>query len=261
MSRPGPRVTGETRPMLEHLPQGLSEAAFWAILAASFGSSFITAAFGIGGGALLLAIMATLMPPAALIPVHGVVQAGSNAGRLGLLWRSVFWPALPWFALGSVAGVLIGGAVVVELPPHIVQIGVGLFVIYSVLARAPRWFSRWPVLTGLVSSFLTMFFGATGLFVASFTKSHHLPRHAHVATHAALMTVQHGLKVLAFGALGFAFGPWLAVIAALIAVGLAGTFAGRLVLNRLSDIRFAWALNILLVLISLRLIWSGVTTM
>lgn len=247
--------------MIEWLPEGLTVLAFWTILVASFLGSFITAAFGIGGGALLLAIMASVMPAAALIPVHGVVQVGSNAGRMALLWRSIFWPALPWFTAGSLIGAGLGGMVVVTLPPQWVQIGIGVFVIYTVLARAPRWFSRWPVITGLISSFLTMFFGATGLFVASFTKSHKLARHAHVATHAALMTVQHGLKVMVFGLLGFAFGAWAPVIVALVVVGLIGTFAGKLVLNRLSDHRFGMALNVLLVLISLRLIWTGVTTL
>lgn len=247
--------------MLDLLPEGLSLVAFWSILAASFAGSFITAAFGIGGGGLLLAIMASLLPPAALIPVHGVVQAGSNAGRMVMLWRNIFWPALPWFALGALIGVALGGSVAVELPPQYVQIGVGAFVIYTVVAKAPRWFSRWPFLTGLVSSFLTMFFGATGLFVASFTKSLKLPRHAHVATHATLMTVQHALKVTVFGVLGFAYGAWFWVIVLMIAVGLIGTYAGRLVLNRLSDARFGMVLNALLVLISLRLIWQGLTTL
>jgi len=247
--------------MLALLPEGLSLVAFWVIMAASFAGSFITAAFGIGGGGLVLAVLATLVPPAALIPIHGVVQAGSNAGRMVMLWREIFWPALPWFAVGTLIGVSIGGMVAVELPPQYVQIGIGLFVIYTVVARAPRWFSRWPILTGLVSSFLTMFFGATGLFVASFTKSHALPRHAHVATHATLMTLQHGLKVVVFGLLGFAYGDWIWVIMLMIAVGLAGTYAGKLILNRLTDARFGVALNILLILISLRLIWQGISTL
>lgn len=247
--------------MLDWLPEGLSAAAFLTVLVGSFIGSFITAAFGIGGGALLLAIMASVMPVAALIPVHGVVQLGSNAGRMAMLLRSVFWPALPWFTFGTVIGAALGGLVVVELPPQWVQIGIGVFVIYTVVARAPEWFSRWPVVTGYISSFLTMFFGATGLFVASFTKSHKLDRHAHVATHAALMTVQHGLKVIVFGLLGFAFGTWASVILSLIVVGLIGTFAGKLVLNRLSDARFGLALNLLLVLISLRLIWNGISTL
>jgi len=247
--------------MFDILPPDLSDAAFWAILFASFASSFITAAFGIGGGTLLLAIMASLMPPTALIAVHGVVQVGSNAGRMAMLWKNVYWPAVHWFAVGSLVGVAIGGAVVVELPPQFVQIGIGVFVIYTVLANAPRWFSRWPVFTGFISSFLTMFFGATGLFVASFTKSLALPRHGYVATHASLMTVQHGLKVLAFAALGFAYGPWLAVIVALVLVGLLGTYCGKLILNRLSDARFGVSLNVLLVLISLRLIWNGISAL
>lgn len=241
------------------LPDGLSQLSFWVLMATSFAASLITVALGIGGGGLLLAIMASLVPPAALIPVHGVVQLGSNGGRAAMLFGQVSWLALPGFVLGSLVGCAIGGAVVVELSPGVVQVGVGAFVIYSVFARPPKWLSRWPWLTGGVSSFLTMFFGATGLFVANYTKSLALPRHAHVATHAALMTVQHGLKVLIFGLLGFAFGPWAMVILALILAGLAGTFTGKTVLNRMSDHGFKRALDAILVLISLRLIWQGVS--
>lgn len=241
------------------LPEGLSPLAFGVLLATSFVGSLITVALGIGGGGLFLAVLANLVPPAALIPIHGVVQLGSNSGRMAMLLRHVSWPALPAFVIGSVIGAGIGGVVVIDLPPAAVQIGVGGFVIYSVIGRPPKWLSRWAWLTGMISSFLTMFFGATGLFVANFSKSLALPRHDHVATHAALMTFQHGLKVLVFGLLGFAYGPWLMVIVALILAGLAGTFTGRTVLNRMSDHGFKRALDVILVLISLRLIWQGLT--
>lgn len=243
---------------LTTLPEGLSQAAFLGLTFASFLGSFITAALGIGGGALLLAIMATLLPPTALIPVHGVVQLGSNAGRAAMLLRYLHRPALPGFVLGSLIGCALGGVVAVDLPPQAVQIGVGVFIIWSVLSRPPRWLSEMPWLTGGISSFLTMFFGATGIFVANYTKSFQLPRHDHVATHATLMTVQHGLKVVIFGLLGFAFGAWAGVILALIGAGLVGTYAGKLVLNRMTDRNFKTALDVILILISLRLIWAGV---
>ena len=51
----------------------------------SFFTSAMTAAAGIGGGVVLLAIMATVYPPAVLIPVHGMVQLGSNGGRALLM--------------------------------------------------------------------------------------------------------------------------------------------------------------------------------
>ena len=239
------------------LPPGMGEGVLALLLAASFGGSFITVAFGIGGGAALLAIMAVLVPPAALIPTHGAVQIGSNLGRMLITLPHVFWPAIPAFAGGSVVGALAGGMLVVNLPPAVVQIGVGGFIIWSVLGRAPGAIRDWPFTVGTVSSFLTMFFGATGVFVATFTKSLVLPRHAHVATHATLMTVQHGVKTAAFGALGFAFGPWLPFIAAMIAFGFAGTVAGRLVLNRMDDRRFKRALDIVLLVLSARLVWGG----
>ena len=239
------------------LPGGLGQGAFMGLLATSFAASFITAAFGIGGGAVLLAVMASLVPTAALIPVHGVIQLGSNAGRMLVLLRSVHWPALGGFAIGSLIGCALGGMIVVELPSSVVQIGVGLFVIWTVFAKAPRWLNGMPALTGTISSFLTMFFGATGLFVASYTKSFELSRHAHVATHATLMALQHGLKVVIFGFLGFAFAEWGLFILAMIGLGLMGTIAGRVSLDFIDDVWFRRALNALLVLVSFRLILAG----
>ena len=239
------------------LPPGMSEGVLALLLGASFAGSFITVAFGIGGGAALLAIMAVLVPPAALIPTHGAVQIGSNLGRMLVTLRHVFWPAIPAFVAGSVLGALLGGMVVVGLPPALVQLGVGLFIAWSVLGRAPGMVRDWPGTVGAVSSFLTMFFGATGTFVAAFTKSLALPRHAHVATHATLMTAQHGIKVAAFGALGFAYAPWVPFIAAMIASGFAGTLAGRLVLDRMDDRRFKRALDVVLLVLAARLIWGG----
>ncbi len=145
---------------LMHLPDGMSQGVFAALLATSFVGSFITVAFGIGGGALLLAVMATLVPPAALIPTHGVVQIGSNLGRAAVTFRHIFWPALPAFTLGSAIGAGIGGSLAVSLPPAWVQIGVGSFVIWSVLGRPPKGVRDWPLTVGAISSFLTMFFGA-----------------------------------------------------------------------------------------------------
>jgi uncharacterized membrane protein YfcA len=241
------------------LPEGLSTFGFWGLMVGSFAGSLITVGMGIGGGALMLAVLASFVPPTALIPVHGVVQLGSNAGRLAMMWRQVSRPALPAFILGSVVGSALGGLLVVDLPAHLIQIGVGVFVIYSLYANPPAWLSRWPLLIGCLSSFLTMFFGATGLFVANYVKALDLARHSHVATQAALMAVQHALKVAIFGVLGFAFGQWLAVISALILAGLVGTFVGQLFLNRITDRVFHRALNILLTLIALRLIWDGVS--
>ena len=239
------------------LPPELAPAAALALVGTSFATSAVTAAFGIGGGAILLAVMASLVPPAALIPVHGVVQLGSNAGRAALLFGHLYRPALPAFALGSVVGAVLGGLVVVQLPPRAVEVAVGAFILWTVFGSVPALARRWAGPAGLVSSVLTMFFGATGPFVAAFVRSFGLERRAHVATQAALMTLQHGLKVAVFGLLGFAFGPWAGLAAAMIGAGFLGTVAGTAVLGRRSDAGFARVLDALLVVLGLHLVWSG----
>ena len=239
------------------LPPDTGWDVFTALLAVSFATSFTTAAFGIGGGVALLAVLASLLPPAALIPVHGVVQFGSNLGRMGLLIRHVDWPLVTAFALGSVIGAGLGGAFAVQLPPGGVQIGVGLFILWSVAFRPPAFLRRQGAVTGAVSTFLTMFFGATGPFVAAYLKSRDLGRYAFVATHATMMTLQHVFKTLAFGLLGFAFAPWLPLIAGMIATGFLGTLAGKRVLGVTTDARFHVALNFILTLLALRLVWAG----
>lgn len=239
------------------LHAGLGWTVAGTLVGTSFATSFITAAFGIGGGGVLLAILASLVPPAALIPVHGLVQLGSNAGRAAVMFRHRDQGVLLPFAVGAVAGVVLGGSVVVQLPPDILRIGVGLFILWSVLATPPAFMRRSAVIAGGFSSFLTMFFGGTGPFVAAYVKTMGFSRMTHVATHALLMTVQHLLKTVAFGFLGFAFSIWLPLIAAMIASGFLGTLVGKQVLARIDEKRFKFVLNAILIILALRLIWAG----
>ena len=247
--------------LTQFLPAALSPTVALILLATSMAGSFITISFGIGGGGLLLAVMATLLPPVALVPVHGVVQFGSNAGRTAMMARHIQWWAMGWFVAGIVTGIVVGAFVVIDIPPAVVQIGVGLFLIWTIFARTPAWMRRWPFVTGTLTSVLSMFFGASGPFVATYVKSLNLGRHQHVGTMAALLSLQHLLKTVAFGVLGFAYAAWAPFIAAMILAGLVGTWIGKTVLNKMTDARFKTALDVILFLIAARLVWAGLTTL
>ena len=239
------------------LHAGLGWTVAGLIVAASFGTSFITAAFGIGGGGVLLALLASLVPPAALIPVHGLVQLGSNVGRAAIMFPHRDQSVLVPFSIGAIIGVALGGSLAVQLSPDILKVGVGGFILWSVLAKPPGFIRRSAALAGGFSSFLTMFFGGTGPFVAAYVKAMDVPRMSYVATHSMLMTVQHLLKTIAFGFLGFAFSEWLPLISAMVASGFLGTLTGKHVLMRIDEQKFKFVLNSILILLSLRLIWTG----
>ncbi|MEX2518225.1 MAG: hypothetical protein WD969_02700 [Paracoccaceae bacterium] len=103
------------------LPSEVALRAAMILLAMSFASSFIATAFGIGGGVWMAGVMASLLPPAALTPAHGLVQLGSNAGRAVTLLRHV-------------GRAHMGGLMALNFSPAAVQIGVGCFVLRSVFA-------------------------------------------------------------------------------------------------------------------------------
>ena len=228
------------------------------LVAASLVTSFISAAFGIGGGFTLIALLALLLPPAALIPVHGIVQFGSNAGRVGIMLKDVVWrPVLPFF-IGTVIGAALGAMVVVQLPPWAVQLALGIFIIWAVFAKLPPIQQRYILLGGVVSSFLTMFFGATGNFIAAMVKSMNLDPVPHVATHSLMMTFQHFVKVLIFGLIGFQFGPYMILIIGMLISGFIGTIIGSRFLTKAGGRYFKLVLNTILFLAAARLIWAGV---
>ncbi|MEM1298406.1 MAG: sulfite exporter TauE/SafE family protein [Pseudomonadota bacterium] len=242
------------------LPPEISIVAASVLMGVSFIASLITAAFGIGGGVVMIAVLASLLPPAALIPVHAVVQVGSNAGRALIMRAHIDWPIWMVFLAGTVVGVAIGGVLVIDLPPALIQIGIGLFILWTIFLKPPAFLRHSAWLAGGVSSILTMFFGATGPFVSAYLKTRQYDRMTQVAMQGACMTAQHLLKVVAFGVLGFAFGPYIVLIAGLIGFGFLGTVAGRRILMKIDEALFKRVLNGILILLSLRLIWAGASS-
>ncbi|MCB1479556.1 MAG: sulfite exporter TauE/SafE family protein [Rhodobiaceae bacterium] len=251
--------------MPELLPPDLPAYSAAIMIVSSFFTSMIMAATGLGGGVLLLSIMASLMPIAALIPVHGVVQLGSNAGRTFLLRNSVQWSYLLPFLLGSLIGAALGGKLVVTLNDAVLRIALAVFILYMVWGPKPKFkasSTRWlTALGGTISTFLTMFFGATGPFVmAIYSNIFPDNRHHFIATHSAAMIIQHVLKVIAFGLLGFAFAPWAGLIVAMVATGFAGTWTGTRLLNRIPEASFRVIFKALISLVALHLLWRGLAS-
>jgi uncharacterized membrane protein YfcA len=244
------------------LPDAVPLWAAALLVATSALTSFMTAAFGLGGGVAMLAVMASLVPAAALIPVHGVVQIGSNAGRAMVRARDVRFVYLAPFAVGSLLGAAAGGLVAVRLPDWLLQIGLGLFVLWSAWGKPPAFGGRRVLaLGGAATSFFAMFVGASGPFVAAVVKTLRLERLEYVGTFAACMTLQHGLKIAVFGLLGFAFEPWLPLLAAMIASGFVGTLVGQRLLVRLGEARFQTILSAILTALALRLVWTGLAAL
>lgn len=235
------------------LPAGLDPLMAFALVALSFATSLITATFSLGGGTLMVAVLALVFPPAIVVPVHGAIQLGSNAGRALVQRAHVQWRFVLWISLGAVIGTIVGGQFASLLPEHLFQIAIGGFVLVTTWLPQPKIVGRSPIAQvagGAVISAVSMVVGATGPLVAIFIKGL-ADRRQLVATHAMLMTLQNTFKIAVFVALGFAFAAYLPLIAAMILTGFLGTAIGSRLLVKVPESAFRWGFKLILSLVAL----------
>lgn len=248
--------------VLQQLIEGtsLSVSRFVILCIVSFLGSLIAGALGLGGGVLVLATMANLLPPMALVPIHGVVQLGSNLSRAMMSWRQTLMSIVTPFFVGTIIGAAIGAQFVVALPKSLLQLIIAVFILASTWlpnlqsksANKEKFF-----FVGVVTTIVTMFVGGTGVLVGSFVAPACPERHQFVSTHSVVMTIQHGLKIVTFGLLGFAFGPYIPLLIGLVTFSFIGSYVGKLLLNRLPERIFRVALKATLTVLALQLLYSA----
>ncbi len=235
----------------------MSVTTAWLMVIATVLTSCWGGVFGAGGGTILLGLLAMLVPPIALVPLHGVVQFGATGFRTLLLIKFVKPSVILPFLIGTTIGSGISGLVFVNLPSWLIQYGIAGFILYSIVGPTPVNGRNGIVTAGVFSGFLTMLFGATGPFVSAFVKTMELPKLEHLATHSVMMALQHLLKLVVFGFLGFVFAPYAFLLGTMLIGSLIGTFVGRQILRGFDGELYRQILNLILGLLALRLIWMA----
>ena len=227
---------------------------FWLGLAAFVGST-LTGIMGVGGGVLILVIMAQFVPPSVLIPLHALVMLYSNLNRVVIQRRHIRWGYVwPFLAAGVIAIALVSPWVD-AMPVDLGQLLLGLFVLIA--TWRPHWFQvgQWPAsLSGGITGALSMFLGAMGPMVMAVLPRASWSRHEIIATHGMVMGLQYGVKAMAFAWIGF---EWIAYLPSLVAMCLAstlGNLAGARLLGRVPEQYFKWTLNALLTVLAVRLV-------
>src|SRR5699024_149449 len=142
-------------------------AAVFLIFSAGL-TSALTAALGIGGGILLLAIMSMLLPVTAVIPLHGLVQLGSTGNRAAMTFQHIRWPVLSWFVPGVIIGAGLASLLLIDLPAVVLQLSIAGFILLLSWGPAIPKVATGAVGTfclALLSTFMSHFVGATGPLV------------------------------------------------------------------------------------------------
>jgi|WorMetDrversion2_8_1045237.scaffolds.fasta_scaffold14491_3 uncharacterized membrane protein YfcA len=224
----------------------------------SFLTSLITASLGAGGGVMMLGVMGQLLPVQVIIPVHGLVQLGSNAGRAIMSIRYIDFKMIVEWLPGIILAGAMGLFFLVSLPPKVMYLSIASFILF--LCWGPKLPSyamskKGLFLVSCLTSFLGLFVGASGPLVGAFLKQAYKSRLALVATFALIMSLQHLIKLVVFGSTGFDLVPWLVPVLVMVIAGIAGTKVGLNLSMKVLDKNYQTLFNWVLTVLAFRLIW------
>jgi uncharacterized membrane protein YfcA len=223
----------------------------------AFLTSCLAGAIGIGGGVLLIALMPGLVPAAAILPLHSLVQLASNVSRAAFGWRHIDWTLVPPITVGAIAGAFVGGGVYANLElqwlPAI--IGVLIILLTWVPLPQPRGGGQLSLLLlGFYQSGLGMLAGATGPLGAAVLARRSIQRDWLVVNTASYMSINHIIKTSAFALIGFSFGPWLWLIAGMVVASVVGSWVGTWLRRFIPEMDFQRWFRLLVTLLALRMI-------
>jgi len=90
------------------LPDTISLTGAIALIFINLLCSFISTALSLGGGLLMLVSLSFIVPPIALVPVHGIIQLGSNFARIFVSLKDLDIKIILPFIGGTLIGSFFG---------------------------------------------------------------------------------------------------------------------------------------------------------
>ncbi|WP_412544430.1 sulfite exporter TauE/SafE family protein [Longispora sp. K20-0274] len=211
----------------------------WASVAA-FALALLSAVAGFGGGVLLLPVFTGLFGLRVAVPVLTIAQLASNGGRVWFNRRDLDWRLIGRFAAGAVPLAVVGALLLAHAPLSPLKRLLGAFLIAIVVWRRRNPHPPPPsdaafVAVGAASGFGSALLGSVGPLTAPFFLAKGLRRAVFIGTEAACALTLHSAKIAAYGAGELLTRRVLLLGAALVPATLAGAWAGKRIVGRISD--------------------------
>lgn len=230
----------------------------WALLiAVALIGSTIAGAAGFGAGVVLLPALAWVMGVRAAVPILTVTMLLGNVSRVWWSRREIDSAVVWRYLIGAVPGTVLGVVLFAGTPSTRLSLIIGAFLIAAVPLRRLLGGSHFTVAlghfpwlggaAGLLSSLVV----AVGPVVTPFFLAYGLRRGAYIATEAACALAMHAVRSLAFARYALLTRDTVVLGVVLGTSMFAGAWAGRRLIDRLSDRAFLVAVEALLLLMGL----------
>ena len=218
---------------------------------------------GTGSSIILLPALVFAFGPKEAVPIMAVAAVIGNASRV-IAWRhDVDWRAVAWYAIPGAPAAALGARTLLALPPSAIDLALGVFFLAMIPLRRRRAAHGRPLrhwqlaVAGALVGYVTGIVLSTGPLSVPVFAAYGLAGGAFLSTEAASAVLLYVAKVATFrqqGALPFdLFAKGLLVGASL----MGGTYAGRAVVRRMSVHLFQHALDGVMLVAGVALIWQA----
>jgi uncharacterized membrane protein YfcA len=252
----------------------MSIVAVSVMVVVALATALLSSVTGVAGGVLLLSGLLLVVPAAAVVPLHGTVQLVAGASRVIGFWGDVRRDIAWRFVGGLVPGSLLGAylfSVVLDVAPGLLEVLIAVAILVSFFAKpnkpkpaaadgaedaeeTPQRLGQFYVY-GFVCGALGIVVGSTGPLVTQGLLRANVVKGEHVATKSLVQATANLIKLPIFGlALSFDYGAYALPLLLMCIAAVIGTYAGKLVLDRMAPERFVWVAKVLLVLVALKIL-------
>ena len=242
------------------------------LILAAFITSSISAVLGMGGGIILLGIMAIIIPEGyAVVALHGIIQLVSNFTRSFVFRQHIKKDIIRQYLPGAVLGLSLSALIIFllitlfqvesakEIKIDFLKPIIGIFILWFLFGRRPQPKDDHPNFfgVGLVSGITTVFIGATGPLIAPFFIKGKLTKETIIANKAICQAISHAGKIPLF-ILFFQFDYFaeLDVLLPLVVAVFMGTNFGKKILAFILEKVFQLLFRGTLTVIAIRLIFT-----
>ncbi|MDQ3523706.1 MAG: sulfite exporter TauE/SafE family protein [Chloroflexota bacterium] len=118
------------------LPYDLTTILFIAVII--LGTTALSVVAGFGLGMVAVPMLLLLLPPPLVVTIIKVVGTGTVWIALIAIWRYIQWRTIIRILPAAFAGLIVGGFILREANPAMIQLGVGVLVLISALTLIMR---------------------------------------------------------------------------------------------------------------------------
>ena len=244
------------------------------LIISAFITSSISAVIGMGGGIILLGIMAIIIPEGYMvIALHGIIQLVSNTTRTFIFKDYLKKYIIKDFLMGAILGLCFSGIIILILIHYFnvssanqIKIDflkpiIGIFILWYLYLKPSKKEKKKSsfIKVGFISGFCSIFIGATGPLIAPFFLKENLNKENIISNKAICQMISHLGKIPLFIFLfNVNYFSEYRILVPLIASVYFGTYFGKKILNLIPEKTFLILFKITLTLISIKLIIQNI---